>query len=135
MLEIISNGSKWAGQKLDTIEELLNVLNKYSLDPSFEQHGNFVNNNPQWIKPEAKEKYKGCTKFFGNFATYSHVFDIITDEPEVIEALTEAIKRNTETEEYKKHKKEYIEKEQRQINARKLFENGKISQQEMYAMY
>lgn len=79
MLEIISNGSKWSGQNTDSIEELLNVLDRYSLDPSFEDYGNFVNNNPTWVKAEAKEMYKGCTKFFGNFSTYSHVFNIITE--------------------------------------------------------
>ena len=108
MLEICSNGSKWAGQKPDTIEELIKVLNTYTLDPSFEKYGNFINNNPQWLKPEYNEKYKGCIKFFGNFAEYSHVFYIITDEPEIIEILTVAINKNKETEEYKKIKREYI---------------------------
>jgi hypothetical protein len=46
MLLIISNGSKWAGEKPDTIDDLLNVLNKYTLDPNFEKYGNFVNLNP-----------------------------------------------------------------------------------------
>ena len=32
MVEIYSNGSKWAGEKLDTLEKLLEVLNKHKLD-------------------------------------------------------------------------------------------------------
>jgi hypothetical protein len=135
MLEVISNGSKWYGQKPDSVEELLNVLNKYALDPMFEEYGNFINHNPNWLKKESAEKYKGCTKFFGNFSEVSHVFDIITDEPEVITALEMAIKRNTETEQYKSLRKDYIEKEQRKIEARKAFESGKVSLQEMYSLY
>ena len=126
MLEIISNGSKWAGQQPDSIEELLNVLDKYTLDPTFEKYGNFINSNPEWLKPEAVEEYKGCTKFFGNFMTLSHVFNIITDDTEVIEALTKAINKNVETLQYKKFRQEIIEAEQRKIDARKLFESGKI---------
>jgi hypothetical protein len=110
MLEINSNGSKWAGQKPDTIEELLNVLDKYTLDPTFEKYGNFINNNPIWVKPKAKEKYKGCTQIFGNFITISHVFNITTDEPDVIEAITAAVNRNKETTEYKQFKQNILRK-------------------------
>jgi hypothetical protein len=38
--------------------------------------------------------------------TYSHVFNIITDEKEVIEVLTKAIQANKESTKYKKCKKD-----------------------------
>jgi len=132
MLDIQSNGSKWYGQEPDTIEDLIQVLNNYALDPTFEKYGNFVNVNPQWINKEIAEKYKVCVKFFGNFSELSHVFNIITDEPEVIEVLTKAINKNLSTEEYQVLRNEYIKDEQRKINARALFNQGKINQRQMY---
>ena len=117
MLEIISNGSKWQGQPNDSIETLCEVLKKYTLDPMFEKYGNFVNYNPQWIKPESKEKYAGCVLFFGNFYGVSHVFNLITDEPELINTLETLINANKLTEDYQQAKEELqreeAEKEQR----------------------
>jgi hypothetical protein len=135
VIKIISNGSKWAGQEPDTIEELLNALNRYTLDPTFEKYGNFVNSDPVWLKPEVAEKYKGCTVIFGNFIDCSHVFRIVTDDAEIIAALSEAIERNKETAEYKTFKKELFDSEQKKLEARKLFNEGKIKLREMYAMY
>ena len=134
MLEIQSNGSKWFGQKPDTIEELIEVLNTYALDPTFEDCGNFYNPNPQYLKKEYAEKYKGCSSFFGNFAEISHVFNITTDEPEIIRRLVEAINNNKSTSKYQEVRREYIEKKQRKENARNLFNQGKINQKEMYQM-
>ena len=134
MLDIQSNGSKWYGQQPDTIEDLIQVLNNYSLDPVFEAYGNFVQLNPQWLNQEIAEKYKGCSKFFGNFSSISHVFNIITDEPEVIKVLSEAINKNMATKEYQVSRDEYIKDEQRKTNARTLFNQGKINQKEMYQM-
>jgi len=134
MLEIQSNGSKWYGQEPDSIEELIQVLNKYSLDPTFEDYGNFIQLNPKWLKPEIAEKYQGCAKFFGNFSSISHVFNIITDEPEIIQVLTNAINKNIQTKEYQVLRSEYIEDEQRKTKARTLFNQGKINQRQMYQM-
>ena len=120
MLDIQSNGSKWCGQEPDSIWALVQVLNKYALDPTFENYGNFVNHNPQWISQEIAEKYQGCLKFFGNFSSISHVFNIITDEPEVIQILTDAINKNIQTNEYQVLRNYYIEDEQRKTNARNI---------------
>jgi len=134
MLQINSNGSKWNGQEPDTIEDLIKVLNTYPLDPTFEDYGNFVNNSPVWLKKEATEKYQGCSQISGNFSAVSHVFNIITDEPEVIQVLTEAVNKNKLTEEYQVLRKDYVESEHRKTRARILFDQGKISQKEMYQM-
>lgn len=114
MLEIISNGNKWANTDTpwrtiepESIESLIEVLGKYPLDPRFEKYGNFVNPAPEFIKPEAKIKYAGCTSFFGNFYTLSHVFNIYTDEPEIIDRLSKAIEANIATKEYKQARKEH----------------------------
>jgi len=88
---IISNGSKWAGEAPDSVEDLLKVLEDNALDPRFEDFGNFV------YEPDSN----GVTRFFGNFFSLSHVFNLDTDEPETIKALTEAIKKNQDSEAYK----------------------------------
>ena len=104
MTEIHSNGSKWCGKEPDTIEQLCEVLKEHTLDPEFEKLGNFVNHNPQWIKPNAQEKYAGCTQIFGNFYTCSHVFNITTDDAELIARLEKLIRENQSTEAYLKAK-------------------------------
>lgn len=132
MLKIISNGSKWYGQKPNTIEKLIEVLKNHPLDPVYEQYGNFINNNPKCLKKEAAEKYQGCTKINGNFAKYSHAFDIITDEPEIINQLAEAIKQNINSEAYSKLRKEYYNRKEKETAIKELFNRNVISMQEMY---
>jgi len=108
MIKIISNGSKFYGQEPDTIEILLDVLKKETLDPYWEKLGNFVDRNPNWLKKEAKEKYKDCTVIFGNFSSVSHVFNIITDEEELIQKLEQAINNNKQTVEYQELRKTIV---------------------------
>jgi len=105
MIEIVSNGSKWYGQQPDIIETLLEVLSKNTLDPKFEKYGNFIQRNPNWLKKEIAEKYKGCTVIFGNFYSLSHVFNIITDEEELIQQLEKAINKNKQKQEYQELRK------------------------------
>lgn len=63
-MHIESNGSKWAGEAPDTLEQLLDVLKRETLDPSFEECGRFFyESSPNWHA-------------FGNFLTLSHVFNI-----------------------------------------------------------
>lgn len=112
MLEIKSNGSKWYGEALDTIDQLIEVMASYPLDPVFEKYGNYVFPfRPSQGWNTKNEHYKGCTCFFGNFYTYSHVFNIITDEPEVIEHITAAIRANQATEAYKQARTEHEDAE------------------------
>jgi hypothetical protein len=112
MTKIISNGNKWANTKPwmtaepETIEDLKEILKTQILDPTFEKCGNFINNNPQWLKNEAKELYKGCSVIFGNFMTYSHVFNIITDDKTLIAELQELINKNKNTLEYQQCKQQ-----------------------------
>lgn len=86
---INSNGSRWYGEAPATIEDLLNVLKIKTLDRWFELHGNFI-----------LEGDEGTTRFFGNFFDVSHVFHIITNDPEVVERLTTAIRTNQQKPEY-----------------------------------
>lgn len=63
-MEILSNGSKWAGEQPDDLPTLINVLKNHKLDPIFMGCGRFF--------------YKSGDEFvaFGNFVNISHVFRI-----------------------------------------------------------
>lgn len=99
MTTIISNGSKWAGEEPDTIDQLIEVLKVEVLYDGF-----FFKKKEYWDKPEGKKflwvvlcpiyKEDGLYHFFGNFERVSHVFNIHTDEPEVITKLKVAIMAN-----------------------------------------
>jgi hypothetical protein len=100
--KVINPEKPWSFME-DTKENILKDLAEYTLDPVFEEYGNFVY-IPTWEDEEAAEKYKGLTAISGNFLTYSHAFRLLTDDTELIEELTKAIRKNQETEEYKQAK-------------------------------
>lgn len=93
----------------DTKENILNDLAEYTLDPVFEEYGNFVY-MPTWCDEESAKKYKDLTAISGNFLTLSHTFRVLTDDEELIKELTEAIRKNQETEEYKQAKVRLMER-------------------------
>lgn len=110
--EVINPDMPYSFMK-DTKENILHDLQNYTLDPVFEEYGNFVY-KPTWTNKEAEEKYKGCTAICGNFLTYSHAFNVYTDDEELIAEFTEAIRKNQATEEYKAAKKRLIERRQKE---------------------
>lgn len=90
---IQSNGSRWAGEEPATIEELLTVLAGNDLDVS--AYG------PAKARQVFGDALYGFVTLDGDTATYegnfrdvSHVFNITTDDPEVIARLTAAIRAN-----------------------------------------
>ena len=93
MLRVMSNGSKFAGQLPDPVEKLIEVLGKEPLDPTVEGRGSFI---------DRRRNAAGTVRFFGNFARRAHVFNIRTDDPAMIAALTRAIRDNQATPEYQR---------------------------------
>lgn len=93
----------------DTKENILADLERYTLDPVFEDYGNFVY-TPTWVNEKTAEEYKGLTAISGNFLTYSHAFRLLTDDKELIRELETAIRKNQETEEYKQAKVRLIKR-------------------------
>lgn len=130
--EIKSNGSKSYGQLPDTIEDLLNVLESETLDPTFEDFGNFIHEYKPIRVTENNKYLLGCTSFSGNFRYYSHVFRVITNDKEIIEKLTTAIQKNQQTEEYKQAKIEYLAEKKLDELAEDKFINNEISLKERY---
>jgi hypothetical protein len=121
---IRSNGSKWAGESPDTLDDLITVLGTHALAAKFEDYGNFVmkctttyldalNGAGANLAPHALH-------FWGNFEELSHVFDVLTDDQEVIDRLVAAIKANKRTPAYYKARDDWkAEKERRAADAAK----------------
>lgn len=87
MTTIHTNGSKFLGDPPDTLDVLVMRLRTEVLD--------------RFFAPFAKNEGKGVVRFFGNFLTYSHAFDIVTDDLVVIAELFDAIAWNMGQAEYK----------------------------------
>lgn len=85
---IHSNGSKWLGEKPDSLEILEQRLKEYPLDKTFEKYGNFVH----WRK--------NVGYFWGNFATISHVFDIETTDIKIFRRIKRLIRKNQQRSDY-----------------------------------
>lgn len=106
------------------IGALLERLGSATLDPTFERYGNFIQHPLYHAKPSdtpggweddtGRPMYPqspGAHRFFGNFFDYSHCFSIDTDEPELIEVLTSAIRANQATAAYADAKRQVEERE------------------------
>jgi hypothetical protein len=110
---IQSNGSRWAGEDLATLDDLAKCLTEHTLDPTFEKYGDFINQiRPgDWIRGRRPEGVDPeCTfQMFGNFFDVSHVFNIITDDPAVVARFRPLIDANKATPAYKQAKKERAE--------------------------
>ena len=77
---IESNGSKWMGQKPDTLDDLCNVMSEHRLIDHFEPGFEPIDHH-QWYRQ------RGMIRFHGNFEALSHVFSIDTNDPETIKTL------------------------------------------------
>jgi len=133
IIDIRSNGSKWYGQLPDSIDILMETLDKYTLDPTFEDFGNFIYPFiPAKGWNSENEKYKGCTCISGNFLTYSHVFSIITNDNETIEKLSSLIRNNQQREEYKETKNEIDVDKKLKMYAQEKFNNKTIDLKQLH---
>ena len=122
MIEITSNA--YGKPNALGIDALLERLSSATLCPTFERYGNFIQHPLYHAKPGDKPgewvddterpmypNHPGTHRFFGNFFDYSHVFNIDTDEPELIEVLTKAIRANQATAAYANAKAQVEERE------------------------
>ncbi|WLD93180.1 hypothetical protein [Alkalihalobacillus sp. AL-G] len=104
MLYIDANGPEWSASDPDNLPALVKRLKSEPLDPIYEGIGNFiVPYRPSGTAGETK-RFKGCTHFFGHFATSSYVFSLVTDEKTVIDSLTAEIRMNQCRPDYQKIK-------------------------------
>lgn len=87
---IHSNGSCMHGEPNKTIEDLIRVLTcgLYFLDPVYESPGH------DFVADHRDEEGRGECHIFGNFRNLSHVFNISSNDQEIIEKLSVAIQTN-----------------------------------------
>ena len=96
---IYGNGSKWYGEAPDSIDTLIAVMAKNTLDMTWAEDGSF------WEilddDPVGAEYYPGTGwhDFLGNFEDLSHNFHIATRDPALIARLKAAIGENLKAEE------------------------------------
>lgn len=86
--EIVSCGLPGAEKLPDALDTLLRALDEYQLAPRFLDYGGFIR-----LHRDDKR-----VQFHGNFLALSHVFDIRTDNPDVVYVLTSAINANLDRE-------------------------------------
>ena len=90
---IVSNGSKWAGQLPDDLDALEDCLKTHTLE-NFSYckkiHTTDYLHNSDFVEAISNNNYWA---FFGNFVEISHVFQIYSNDPEVIKRLSEYIPR------------------------------------------
>jgi len=112
---IVSNGkvSSWEQGTIADFYELIRKLETYTLDPMFEDYGNFV------IQED------GGTYFWGNFFDYSAVFNVRSSDPVLNRILTDAIRDNQLTDEYLRARDKRLE-EKRYV-AEKMAEEDAIA--------
>lgn len=118
MIEIVSNGSKWFGEEPDTLGVLFGVLKNHPLDRSFEKYGNFIYVPREWAYGEHREivaagliypENLNMRHIFGNFFALSHVFNIATDELELILKFSLAIEENKRRPDYRSQEDPFSE--------------------------
>ncbi len=91
---ITQNGSRWAGEAPADLAALLEMLASYTLDPRFEEYGNFIDERAISCRDEQPLYPVGYVKFWGYFFTISHGFEVITNDPQVVAEITAAIRAN-----------------------------------------
>jgi hypothetical protein len=140
MLVIRSNSSdSW--HRLEPIERLFERLARLTLDPRFEEYGNFAyeprDSREVWTEDGVHEEedlgpvypeFPGTVRFWGSFYDYAAGFDLDTDEPELIERLTAAIRANQATDAYRAARARWVPRKRapkvacHQSEQRSLFE-------------
>lgn len=103
----------------ENIDDFIEKLKKYTLDPRFEQYGNFMVKNPKFPKnPQMTEEYKGWYSLFGNFYDYSNAFSILFFDDTLARKIRRLIRKNKNSEAYIKAKNEIFESEKKLEEAR-----------------
>jgi hypothetical protein len=96
-VQINNNGSHFAGGGPDSVETLLDRLQNYALDPTWESYGNFVSGD---LGDEIGPEYRGLVRVFGNFCELSAGFSI-DGTPEEVRPIVDAIRANQARRDYK----------------------------------
>ena len=105
-LYIVSNGSKWAGEEPDDLDDLLLMLGSHPLREERGDHGEVdpcegirnddrkTPNAPRWVNGPRLFAVDGVRHYSGNFEDISHVFSLYTNDRDTIATLDAALAKN-----------------------------------------
>jgi hypothetical protein len=96
-LSVRNIGSHMAGEKSNTLPDLMKMLQQHPLNPLFEDYGNFVYK----LEPEEIKRLGFQYHIHGNFYQYSYVFDIKADTKADTLKLCCTIRENQRRADYK----------------------------------
>lgn len=89
VLLIQSNGSKWVGEAQDTIDVLLDRLKSETLDPTFEDYGNFFYRLP------GGEEFHAFGSFLGSASHFFSLFGGLDEMLPLAQALKQARRKRS----------------------------------------
>lgn len=123
----MNRGPEAAAEIADPVARLLYMLAHFTLEPTFEQYGNFVH---------PTDRDPSITHVWGNFADYSFCFNIDTSDAELVARLTAAIRANQATPAYAEAKRaeEARRKYWRDREEQRAIESRRWARQQLEAM-
>lgn len=109
---VVSNGSKWAGQKEDPLSTLFENLEAHPLEPNWCKNG--FKHSITWleeVKSDPHARFNGHVQYIGNFVGYSAGFSIYVLKGSETEAKLDAmILKNMQTDAFKQYARDFIAK-------------------------
>lgn len=114
-LHVNINGADFALPDNDSLLILLSLLQNHTLDPTFEDYGNFMvpcrasckgefdSESCEYAYVDLGPMYADApeaVRFFGNFIDVWHPFNLDTDDSQLIAVLLEAIRKNQQSCDY-----------------------------------
>jgi hypothetical protein len=122
-------GSPWDPRPEDHgIGHLLFMLTEHTLDPTFEEYGNFVNRDPGWLTSPAWRP-EGMASISGNFHDYSCAFGLETNHPALIDLLEEAVRHNQASAAYQRARQELLDRKVAEVAERESQEVARVAAQ------
>lgn len=97
---ILSNGHYRTDDIEAGLEKLLELLAYQPLNRAFEKFGGFIEHDARGLRGQWLEGVENAVNFFGGFLNRSHIFCIVTNEPDMVKRLTDAISTNRQRPDY-----------------------------------
>ena len=88
---VLSNGHLRTETADAAIDALIEILRDHPLNRLFEKYGDFVERDARNLRGEWLEGVENAVSFFGNFFDRSHIFSIVSNDPDHVDRLCAAI--------------------------------------------
>lgn len=84
---VLSNGHLRTETADAAIDALIEILRDHPLNRLFEKYGDFVERDARNLRGEWLEGVENAVSFFGNFFDRSHIFSIVSNDPDHVDRL------------------------------------------------